>query len=159
LKINRSNLSETAIFENVKEIEIRKAEPTDAKVLYRLIDSLGYTPVYEVFEENMRSILQGRDHFLWLAIYNREVVGFIHAAQRIQLSSPAFTEIVGLSVNPEYHRKGIATELIRHLTGSIRFSRVRVRCNTKREAALQFYNAMGFENVKIQEVLDKVYDL
>jgi GNAT superfamily N-acetyltransferase len=92
-----------------------------------------------------------------VAFHQKKIVGWIHVFQTTRLESGSFCEIGGLVVDDQYRRKGIGKLLIQHIKPwclSKGNPALRVRCNTKRKEAHEFYFQLGFNENKEQKVFE-----
>lgn len=129
-------------------IEIREFEEKDWKRLCeihdegRIIELTGSVDLkaFKTLEETYDD--EGLfDDQLWVAILENEIVGFI--AYEID-------EITWLYTDPKYYRKGIATALVQQALSYCNED-VKLEVLYKNEAALKFYEKMGFEKLKLVE--------
>lgn len=140
------------------EINVREVIPDDAEELARLSIQLGYHASVSQTENRLRLILANKDNCLFAATIAKKIIGWIHGSQTFRLESEPFIEIGGMVVDEKYRRKGIGQQLVEKVEcwsreRSIR--KIRVRCNTKRDDAHNFYRSIGFNEIKEQKVLDK----
>ncbi|WP_256718899.1 GNAT family N-acetyltransferase [Paenibacillus sp. FSL R10-2796] len=156
--LNYNKKALTYNFEVVNDILIRTASISDIQEIARLSSQLGYPLNIEQLGERLQEIGTHKDHTVYVAESNHQLVGWIHATVRILLESPSFIEIGGLVVDQTCRGEGIGRQLVETCerwaiqTG---FSKIRVRTNQTREDAVQFYNHIGFSQKKSQHVLDK----
>lgn len=132
--------------------EIREADETDVEGLHELTKTLGYSISKETMESQLSAILNHADHQLMVATVDNEVIGFIHAFTAIRLTSPTFAEISGLAITETHRFQGLAKKLVRAIEEASKGLPMRVRCNRKRTGAHQFYEKLGYLEVKEQKV-------
>lgn len=137
---------------------IRKASESDFQNLHVLTKSLGYTVDLGRFTTQLQQLLKDNDHQIYVAVADGKLVGYIHCMLATRLTSLPFVEIVALVVSPDNQNKGIGTKLVSKVSEwakKMECTKLRVRCNTKRENAHQFYNNLGFTSSKQQLVFGK----
>lgn len=132
--------------------EIREADETDVEGLHELTKTLGYSISKETMESQLTAILKHPDHHLMVAVVNGQVIGFIHAFSTIRLTSSAFVEIGGLAIAEAFRFQGLAKNLVSSIEEASEGLPIRVRCNRKRTGAHQFYEKLGYSEVKEQKV-------
>ncbi len=139
------------------EILIREATADDATAIAGLSCQLGYPISAEATLQNLQAIFQHNDERVAIALYEAQVVGWIHVFQTTRLESGTFCEIGGLVVDDEHRRSGIGKEMIKYIKqwciGKGILS-LRVRCNIKRTDAHAFYLQSGFHENKQQKVFE-----
>lgn len=138
-------------------IEVRQAEACDSRAISRISATLGYEAISgEAVEHWMNMLLASEEHRVWICEAGGEVVGWLHAVRSVRLASAPFIEVLGLAVDPLYHRQGMGMSLMDQVLEWARPQglKVRVRCNSERVQALQFYQSMGFCQTKSQTVFD-----
>lgn len=137
------------------QIELHEMQIQDASAVNNLSEQLGYKLSVHQTEEQIRTIVSRKDHTAWVAISDGKIVGWIHAFQCFFIESLSFVEIGGIVVDEDYRSKGIGKKLIRQVmnwTVEQKFSKLRVRSQTKRLATQQFYRSLKFEEIKEQKV-------
>jgi GNAT superfamily N-acetyltransferase len=142
------------------EIYVRKIEESDAASIAALRIDLGYGDRLDESEDLVRkqisTINAQNDHFMYAAVVDNEVVGFIHAFLSIRLTSETFLEIGGLVVSEAFRQRGIGGKLVTFLEEQTEITtNARVRCNAQRRSAHAFYNSLGYSEVKDQKIFDK----
>jgi GNAT superfamily N-acetyltransferase len=88
----------------------------------------------------------------------REIVGFVHAAEKRLLVSEPFVELEGLIVAAGARRRGAAgllLEAVERWTRARGVGELRVRARLERDAADLFYRRRGFELEKQQRVFTR----
>ena len=85
------------------------------------------------------------------------IKGWVHVFIANRVASSPFLEIGGLAVSSEFRREGIGRELVNYALkwANERNLKTRVRCNSKRMNAHDFYLAMGFTKAKEQYIFEK----
>lgn len=141
-------------------IQIRQAGMSDSISLARLCNQLGYPISVQDLAGNMRIILCDSEQQLWVADLNGRVEGWLHAAIRFTMEAPPYAEIMGLIVDENHRGKGIGkilTESAIHWARARGVHKLRVKTNTIRKDAHQFYEKLGFTQTKEQKVYDYNY--
>ncbi|MGH1366334.1 MAG: GNAT family N-acetyltransferase [Calditrichia bacterium] len=131
---------------------VREMTLEDAKQTTSLANQLGYSVPEESVTAHIKEIAAHSDHFIFVAILDNRVIGFIHGCRMLRLTSLPFLEICGLVVSIEHRREGIGKKLVRHLETFSENMPVRVRCNIKRTSAHEFYQHLGYSEKKEQKV-------
>jgi GNAT superfamily N-acetyltransferase len=87
-----------------------------------------------------------------------KIIGWIHAFKTTRIETKTFIEIGGLVVDKKYRGKGVGKSLVNKIRGwcaKQKITSLRVRCNTKRLEAHQFYLCLGFRESKEQKVFQQ----
>jgi GNAT superfamily N-acetyltransferase len=141
---------------------LRAAEVSDAEAIAALSGDLGYPVDPPTMAARLSRILKDPNHRLLVAIQKPSVVaGWIHGFLTQLVESDFRVEIGGLVVGHRFQRRGIGTLLVRRLEvwaanqGAVEVS---VRCQTRREEAHRFYQALGFQLTKTQHVFRRRWD-
>ncbi|HEV8283371.1 MAG TPA: GNAT family N-acetyltransferase [Chitinophagaceae bacterium] len=136
-------------------IIIRKALPEDAATITMLTHQLGYSISIEQTLQNIKAITANKDHTAFVAVHEKQVIGWICLSYMIQLESPPVCELRGLVIDEGYRKMGIGKMLINEAK---RWSKekgndqLRLRCNAKRTETHLFYKHLGFKEIKQQKV-------
>lgn len=91
----------------------------------------------------------------WVAVYNENVIGWIHAFQSFCIESLPFIEIGGLVVDEIYRGKRVGKTLMKCVKEwciDQEIYSMRVRTQSKRMDAHEFYKALRFKEIKEQKV-------
>lgn len=140
----------------IKEVHIREIAKEDYKSITELTNQLGANVLSDTVSDQISEIIKNPDHFAFVAIKDKKIVGYIHCFNAIRLTSKPFTEICGLIVNNEERRNGIGKLLVQKVESLDNDSRkIRVRCNSKRESAHRFYNNLNYSLTKQQKIFEK----
>ena len=139
-------------------IHIRAAKTTDAPRLAMLLDELGYPTKITDLKRRVANVISDPGHALYVA-ERRAILGVIHLAIMQSLGTGTFVEIVGLVVSEKHRGKSVGSQLVSRgerwaIENGCR--RMRVRTNVLRKEARVFYDKIGYEAKKTQEVFDKV---
>jgi GNAT superfamily N-acetyltransferase len=136
---------------------IRQVAAGDARAITRLSNQLGYGVTVSATLQNIKAIFENKSDSLFVAVYEQEVVGWIHIFQTTRLESGSFCEIGGLVVDDKYQKKGIGKMLIekaRYWCLDKGHKKLKVRCNIQRTGAHLFYSKLGFNENKEQKVFE-----
>lgn len=136
-------------------IQIRTIAIEDAPYINNLSEQLGYSLSTKDTSTNIKEILTLNHHIAFVAIYNEEIVGWIHAFKTTTIESFPFIELAGLVVDEKYRSKGIGKMLVGRIKQwciEKKISLLRVRSNVKRNEAHRFYMNLGFAEIKEQKV-------
>lgn len=136
---------------------IRKAEISDAAQLCALSSQLGYDVEEGQMIDRLTKIIGDADHAVFVTETEHAIAGWVHVHGRHLLESSPFAEIGGLVVDSRHRRKGIGESLMRQCEEWARekgYAIVRVRSGSKRKDAHEFYQRIGYTNVKSQEVFN-----
>lgn len=136
-------------------MQIRSAQPSDAAQLTRLSEQLGYKSQEEHILQRLKRVLSDEDHAVFIMEVDGDVAGWVHVHGRHLIESADFAEIGGLVVDSNHRRKGIGEQLMRQCEAWARvkgYEFVRVRSSGQRKEAHEFYQRIGYTNVKSQQV-------
>ncbi|KZN13926.1 GNAT family N-acetyltransferase [Marinomonas sp. TW1] len=134
---------------------IRIATLADSKSINSLSFYLGYgsTP-QEVADERLRCVLQSSSDNVWVFEESDSILGWLHVFKAYRVASGMFYEIGGLVVAPDARKKGIGRKLVEFAAKESEAENIelRVRCNSQRKDAHEFYKRLGFSASKTQSV-------
>jgi GNAT superfamily N-acetyltransferase len=139
------------------QLFIREVLAEDAADITRLSNQLGYAISVPATLQNLETIRKNQNEAIFIAAYEKEVIGSIHVFYTTRLESGSFCEIGGMVVNDQYRRMGIGKMLIERIKlwcVKKATNKLRVRCNIKRTDAHDFYFGLGFRENKQQKVLE-----
>ncbi|MBE6023720.1 MAG: GNAT family N-acetyltransferase [Cellulosilyticum sp.] len=135
-------------------IQIREATIEDAKVIHQITqEELGYDYPLEQLREHLQTTLISEREKVFVAEYDYQVVGYIHAHNYDSLFFEPMKNLLGLAVFSQYHRKGIGTMLLEAVeqwgrnTGAYG---IRVNSAKVRSGAHAFYRLQGYNEEKEQ---------
>ncbi|MDP4262358.1 MAG: GNAT family N-acetyltransferase [Bacteroidota bacterium] len=136
---------------------VRKVLSQDAEKISLLSNQLGYPISASSTLRNIEAISQNENEIILVAQAGDELAGWLHVFRTIRVESGMFGEIGGLVVSDRYRRKGAGKMLVERakqwcILKSI--PSLRVRCNSKRKEAHEFYAALGFTESKEQKVFE-----
>ncbi|MBU1296710.1 MAG: GNAT family N-acetyltransferase [Gammaproteobacteria bacterium] len=137
-------------------MEIRLANLQDANAIADVASVLGYQ---NKVSENLaikrleRLLLSSNDK-VWVAEFNGQLIGWLHAQHAFRAASADFIEILGLSVADQARLKGAGRALVEKAKEWALDEKIvlRVRTNDTRDGAKKFYTSLGFTTTKIQSV-------
>ena len=137
-------------------MEIRLADIEDANAIADVAAALGYqSAVSEGLVINrLERLLASSNDKIWVAEFNGQLIGWLHAQHAFRLASADFIEILGLSVADQARLKGAGRALVEKAKEWALNEKItlRVRTNDARDGAKNFYTTLGFTTAKIQSV-------
>ncbi len=148
------------------EVFIRQISKEDAPAICTLCFQLGYVLSIEQILKNIKAVLENKFHDAFVAVHQDKIIGWIGVARALQIESPSFCEVRGLVVDEQYRKQGIGKMLIEkakqwgqekaRLNDKVGQgnTKLRLRCNTKRNEAHLFYQHLGFNEIKQQKVFE-----
>lgn len=134
----------------------RKYSKADSATLASLMLALGYDVDHNTLLNRIDDIrAHGGD--VLVAEMEGVVIGCINPIIDIRLAEGKAGEIVSLIVSEEYRGLGVGKALVNNAESwlSSRCSIIRIRANTVRDEAHNFYNALGYQELKSQKVFIK----
>jgi GNAT superfamily N-acetyltransferase len=137
---------------------LRVARKSDSGALARLAGELGYPTTGGEMRDRLDKVLSRSHHRVFVAELD-SLVGWIHVSLTHSLESGPCVEIRGLVVAELHRGSGIGTQLVaiaERWAEQKGCRRIRVRTNILRNRAGVFYEKLGFQLTKTQEVFDKV---
>ena len=132
---------------------IRVARESDGQDIAQLTAQLGYDVTVSSATERLARILSRRDQHFVVAEVDGHLVGWLHAAISEYVESGAFVVIGGLVVDRSHRRRGIGRALMNHAEEWAQkqgCSIVRLWSSAARSASHQFYERLGYRNIKTQ---------
>ncbi|MEM6263910.1 MAG: GNAT family N-acetyltransferase [Bacteroidota bacterium] len=137
-------------------MKIRRATKADVTSIFELNQELGYRSSASLVEDQLTTILSRKDHVVFVATNQEEVIGYVHGFLAIRLTTAPFVEIGALIVKETHRHKGIGSKLIDYVEQHMNeVETTRVRCNVNRTSAHEFYLALGFTEKKEQKVFER----
>lgn len=146
------------------EIEIRLANSADARTIAHLSGQLGYPTAVRQAERRLEAILGSKDHAVFVAHVDKQILGWIHVFLAQRIESEPFAELGGLVIAELHRRRGIGRRLLARAEEwsvgcGVAKLRVRVRVRYGRDEARAFYQGLGFTQEKEQGVFDKSWQI
>lgn len=139
-------------------VDVRGATLDDATAMARLSGELGYPTSTEEARERLAAILSSAEHLVLVARSEGETVGWIHAFAALRVESGRFAEVGGLVVSGRHRGAGIGRRLLAAAeawAAGEGMEHLRVRSRSTRRDAHRFYERLGFDRTKQQDVFDK----
>ena len=137
-------------------MEIRLAILQDANAIADVASALGYQSAVseELATKRLERLLLSSNDKVWVAEFNDQLIGWLHAQHAFRAASVDFIEILGLSVSDQARLNGAGRALVEKAKEWALDEKLvlRVRTNDTREGAKKFYTALGFTTTKIQSV-------
>ena len=143
------------------KIQLRKAALKDSNAISELCFQFGYETDVSQIKFRLTNILPNKDNCVFVAETDNNVIGWIHAFFSYRVESSPFVEIAGFVVDKKFRNLGIGKNLLSEVydwTKSIGYTKVRVRCNTKRVETHIFYKKNDFIEVKEQKIFNKLLE-
>lgn len=138
---------------DINDIIIRQARIEDYKDICKICcDDLGYNCSEELVKERLKGLDKNNERVL-VAIYNSEVVGYLHAQIYKTLYFEELINFLGLAVSKEYRNKKVGTRLVNEIENWAKengIKKVRVNSGFSRKEAHEFYRSLGYNNEKKQ---------
>jgi GNAT superfamily N-acetyltransferase len=138
-------------------VDIREATINDNGVITLLSHQLGYVIKEADSFKNLEYILNSKCDVVFVAEYEKEVVGWIQVSKLIHLETGWFCEIAGLVTDENYRGKGVGSALINQAiewTKENSGQRLVVRTNVIRTETHKFYSKQNFQLRKEQKVFE-----
>lgn len=138
---------------DINDIIIRQARIEDYKDICKICcDDLGYNCSEELVKERLKGLDKNNERVL-VAVYNSEVVGYLHAQIYKTLYFEELINFLGLAVSKEYRNKKVGTRLVNEIENWAKekgINKVRVNSGFSRKEAHEFYRSLGYNNEKEQ---------
>lgn len=138
---------------DINDIIIRQAKIEDYKDICKICcDDLGYNCSEELVKERLKGLDKNSERVL-VAVYNSEVVGYLHAQIYKTLYFEELINFLGLAVSKEYRNKKVGTKLVNEIENWAKekgINKVRVNSGFSRKEAHEFYRSLGYNNEKKQ---------
>lgn len=138
-------------------MSLRQAKIEDANAINLLSDSLGYLPGDdEEFASRLEKLLDSDTNEVWVFEKENRVVGWLHVFLANRVASASFVEIGGMVVDPDFRNMGIGKSLVEQasLWARTKNMKLRVRSDSRRDVAHNFYTSTGFKKLKSQHVFE-----
>jgi GNAT superfamily N-acetyltransferase len=147
--------------ESCVNVSIRRARPSDAAAIANLTAQLGYDVDAAAVSGRLARLLPRADHYLLVADLAGSPIGWLHAATSEYIEADKFVLIGGLVVDRDHRRMGIGRllmEAAERWATAQDCSIVRLWSSSVRAAAHDFYEQLGYVNVKTQYSFVKSLD-
>ncbi len=137
-------------------IDYKKIDLRDSFKLVKLLHQLGYKVDTNDIETNVSEIRE-RQGEVFVAKIADELIGCVNAIIDVRLAAGKTGEIVTLVVLEQYRGMGVGKALVATAEAWLaeRVTTIRVRTNSIRAKAQQFYLAMGYQELKTQKIFKK----
>jgi GNAT superfamily N-acetyltransferase len=138
---------------NAPAISYRPARLSDAEAVAALAQQLGYDADSAAVAARLARLLPRSDQEFHVAEHDGRAVGWIHMLLMEFVEAEAFVMIGGLVVDRGYRKQGIGRRLLERAEQwavTNECSVVRLSTNVKRTEAHQFYQRVGYVNLKTQ---------
>lgn len=136
-------------------IKFRFARGEDSTSIANLLSELGYQADEKIISKRLFKIKE-RDGQVIVAENQNELLGCVHVFIDLRLTEGEVGEIVSLVVKSESRGQGIGKQLMDEAKRWLKdnnCTKIRIRVNSIRERAHQFYKRQGFDEIKSQKVL------
>jgi GNAT superfamily N-acetyltransferase len=141
------------------EISVRVATKDDAEAIASLVEELGYSADAAAIRKRLSSLASRSDQLVAVARSEHGAVGgWIQAHSSEALESGFRVEIVGLVTTKSRRRCGIGRLLVEYAeswAARVGAQAIVVRSNVNRLESHKFYAALGYANIKTQNVYRK----
>lgn len=144
--------------QSVDSLTVRRATANDAAAMLQISGDMAFRCSAKEFDRHLGELLDSPEDAVFVALYGVTIAGWIHVFFARRVGTAAFAEIGGLVTAGQRRCKGVGRALIQECeTWATRnqVTRLRVRCNTRRGGAHEFYEKAGFSRSKDQVVYDK----
>lgn len=142
-------------------VSVRRARLSDAEGIAYLTTQLGYEAEGPAVTARLSRILDRPGQQFLVAEHEGRVVGWLHAAVWEFVETGGFVVIGGLVVDRSMRRQGIGRALLANAEAWAQAqgcSVVRLWSSVARTAAHQFYEQLGYTNIKSQYSFVKSVD-
>lgn len=139
------------------EFFFREATMDDTGDIALLNIQLGYPLQTAVLKQHLQKVLSLPANFVFVAEYNKKVIGWMNVRIVHTIESGTNCEIYGLIVDENFRNKGIGKTFIaraKEWAAQNGAGKLRVRTNVKRLSAHRFYYREGFKETKEQKSLE-----
>jgi GNAT superfamily N-acetyltransferase len=141
--------------------KIRFANQQDATPLAVLAGQLGYPSTNGQLAHRLAEILSRPDQAVFVAEVAGQIGGWVHVFACPTVESDIYAEIGGLVVEQEQRGQGVGKALMGRAEDWARergIHEMRLRSNIIRKEAHQFYEGIGYENIKAQFTFRKTLE-
>jgi GNAT superfamily N-acetyltransferase len=139
--------------------KVREARPSDSVALAILSGQLGYPTLPLQAEERLRELRSRPEHAVLVAEdADGHALGWVHVFAARRVMADPFAELGGLVVDEQHRAEGIGGLLLEAAEAWAKkrgLYLLRVRSNTLRQQAAQFYAGRGYTLQKTQNIFVK----
>lgn len=143
------------------EFEIRECKPVDAYAVCKLNTAeLGYDFPEDATKNKIDKLLKSKKDKIFVAVVEKEVVGYVHANDYDVIYAPHMKNIMGIAVADGYKKNGIGKALLiavedwAHETNACG---IRLVSGAARTQAHEFYRRCGYDGGKKQINFKKIF--
>lgn len=142
-----------------EEIEVRQASSTDVHRITGLCHQLGCHSTMEEVKIRLMSVLENKDHIVYVAQPSRgNIIGWIHAHIQPLLHCSLFAEIGGVVIDKDYRRAGVGMILMEMVENWARDKGclgVNLSANVLSRENHMFYEHIGYKKLRQQVIFCK----
>lgn len=134
---------------------MRVLEEEDCREFIKLSQQLGYELTEHMFKERYNKISQDDNHIVYVVESSKRIIGWVHVVAENLMISDLRANIFGIVVNKEHRGNGTGRMLMRaaekwaHSKGC---KGIIVKSGGTRKGAHKFYESIGYDNIKFQEI-------
>jgi GNAT superfamily N-acetyltransferase len=139
-------------------LKIRRARASDCAHLAALSGELGYPTSVPEMKHRFSQIKPASKNAVFVAVFQKTVVGWIHVSITPLLEVPRRAEVNGLIVAEGYRSSGAGAKLLDAAEAWARKHKctgMSVRSNVIRDRAHAFYERQGYIQIKTQKAFRK----
>ena len=139
-------------------LKIRRAKSGDVPRIAELSGELGYPTTAKEMKRRFARIKPPSVHAVFVAEFQKNVVGWIHASITPLLEVALRAEVNGLIVSEAHRSLGAGAKLLDAAEAWAREKKctgMSVRSNVIRERAHAFYERQGYQHIKTQKAFRK----
>jgi GNAT superfamily N-acetyltransferase len=141
-----------------RALKIRRAAPGDVPRIAELSDELGYPTSVTEMRERFALIKPPSAHAVFVAEFEKKVIGWIHVSITPLLEVARRAEVNGLIVAECHRSLGAGAKLLDAAEAWARGKKCQgmsVRSNVIRDRAHAFYERQGYSHIKTQKAFRK----
>lgn len=139
-------------------LRIRRAKPGDVPRIAELSGQLGYPTTEKEMKQRFARIKPPKAHAVFVAEFEKKVVGWIHVSITPLLEVARRAEVNGLIVSEAHRSLGAGAKLLDAAEAWAREKKctgMSVRSNVIRDRAHVFYERQGYQHIKTQKAFRK----
>jgi len=143
----------------IEPICIRQLRASDIQSAKTLLTQLGYDIDYGELSRRLRAVSCAHDHEMLIAEIEENVVGLMHIFVRPALEKPVEAIVQALVVDENFRGKGVGRALMSEAESWATRRELRsvaLYAGSHREAAYDFYESIGFDNVGSAELMRRM---